>query len=255
MELVADLRRTLHLSRMSRSSEEVIALHEDVERKVADALEAGHFALHVLVQREVADALEAGLPEERDGRCPCGYCEYVETVWCEPRFTGPREDDWQPYPVPKHWRKCPRCGAELGADGVARRNASAARVERVRAALEYQEKRGTGDHWCCFWGNEVCAAIRSALDGPVAGDQPEQPTGFAAMRGDAADIERVDLLEELMRQSAERGECVILDGRNGEAVIHWWPETASDEVPMDVSFSGSGLRAALDKAKEGERDG
>ena len=214
MELVADLRRTLHLSRMSRSSEEVIALHEDVERKVADALEAG-----------LEDTARVAELERENARLQ--ECARA-AVWAE---------------------------KGLKDDIAAERKVSAARVERVRAALEYQEKRGTGDHWCCFWGNEVCAAIRSALDGPVAGDQPEQPTGFAAMRGDAADIERVDLLEELMRQSAERGECVILDGRNGEAVIHWWPETASDEVPMDVSFSGSGLRAALDKAKEGERDG
>ncbi len=98
------------------ANDERLALIADL-RQMARCL--GDHLVWPTLAESAADALEATLPEEREGRCPCGYCEYVETVWCEPRFTGPREDDWQPYPVPKHWRKCPRCGAELGADGVA----------------------------------------------------------------------------------------------------------------------------------------
>lgn len=76
-----------------------------------------------------ADALAETLPEERDGRCLCGHCEHVSGRWCEFSPTWP---DGEPEAGPVRWSHCPDCGAHLGADGIARRNADAARVERVR---------------------------------------------------------------------------------------------------------------------------
>jgi len=63
----------------------------------------------------------------------------------------------------------------------------------------------------------------------------------------------LDTLEDLVRQSAERGECVVIDGRGSGTTVKWWPETASDEAPMRVTCGGTDLREALDRAKEGER--
>lgn len=80
--------------------------------------------------RAITSALDAMLPEEREGACWCGWCFYRDRAdnkrgwWCGDTGTAPCES------------YCPRCGAELCADGIARRHADTARVERVDSALK-----------------------------------------------------------------------------------------------------------------------
>lgn len=116
MMLSADERRAL-----------VIELRMDAE----DIAESGNRDAAERIDL-AADALEKTLPEEREGQCWCGRCKHEAGVWVE--IVCPDECCGAGV-----WRYdgsyCPRCGAELGAGGVARRNADAARVERVREAL------------------------------------------------------------------------------------------------------------------------
>jgi hypothetical protein len=71
-------------------------------------------------------------------------------------------DEFNDYSLPGMY--CSWCGAELGADGIARRNADTARVQRVREALDGFDKLkylsdGTSHEIC-----RAIDAIRAALD-------------------------------------------------------------------------------------------
>lgn len=256
---------------------------------------------------QAAAELEATLPEEKVGRC-----------WCEPgdRVTSPRNyqvavpemtyDEalgWRPRGVDGrwYWTYCEHCGAELCSDGIARRNADAGRVARVRDLVADGEAAypltiwpeptqvdpGSdlakhGERCAAAMARRVYARIRSALDGPAPtnqiadaaaaqdawrakqpgyrDDQPGVPEPTpeqvgSALRVGAKDTARLDVLSDLVRQSSERGECVVIDGRGSRTTVEWWPETASDEAPMNMTCGGTDLREALDRAKDGELDG
>lgn len=154
--------------------------------------------------------LDALKPEERDGRCWCkagdgwtwgvlagdnlictdfdgckqsgcpmtndeGDGPYCGSNNPKPRWLAEVDPDWGIDAWGTHPRFCPGCGAHLGEDGIARRNADAARVERVRAALDELEAR---DRFARAFDNytasertkclRICAAIRAALDPPQA---------------------------------------------------------------------------------------
>jgi hypothetical protein len=64
---------------------------------------------------------------------------------------------------------CPRCGAQLCADGVARRNADSTRVQRVREALARSATDCYGVPLAVRKASAVIDAIRDALDPPTLG--------------------------------------------------------------------------------------
>jgi hypothetical protein len=106
-------------------------------------------------------------PEERAGKCGCGdwewnsddggfWCFEVDPMWGAESFGG----------AP---RRCSSCDWELCTDGIARRNADTARVQRVRQVLDAVTKNSvTGcDGFIVSRTQWIpAAAIRAALDTP-----------------------------------------------------------------------------------------
>ena len=184
--------------------------------------------------RDALAALEAMLPEEREGACSCGWCFYRDRAdnkrgwYCGDTGTAPCEN------------YCPRCGAELCADGIARRHPDAGRVERVREALDAARgARGSEDYRDGI--TTTVLNIRAALDGPQGGGKainadrgglaaivgqwpgdetdeeiaealadlrPEHPdTRRAALEADAARVERVDSALKIACKSLAESDC------------------------------------------------
>lgn len=228
---------------------------------------------------QAADALEATLPQEREGRCVCGYCEHSGAEW---RIGG----------VPKMGDTfCPRCGAELGPDGIARRNADTDRaaLDRVRelvaegltaypetlwpqpeAEEPASEAERRGECWAATGARLAYRNMQAALDGlaplqAAAGQDGEQQgivaiigkwpgdetdkeikEALEAMRPPHPDTERLDALERMVSESAARGEAVELDGRGDRTRVERW---GAGHV-FEVSAEGGDLRAAIDAAME-----
>lgn len=154
---------------------------------------------------KAAAALGECLPDERVGRCWCEKC--VGWVWGVPCWDDVICEDWlgcsesgcprsndegdpapcgtddpQPqwlYEADHSWGTdawgthpafCPNCGAHLGTDGIARRNAAAGQVERVLEALGECEHAGRicldsgigqgGDSYLIWWCTQ-CGAVAS----------------------------------------------------------------------------------------------
>ena len=103
------------------------------------------------VMSAAEEIIQDMLSDEREGRCFCDVCVVYGGMWVGD--TGGRYT--RPF--------CFGCGAALGADGIARRNADTARVERVRAALDAIEPLTIDGHM-------VRDAIRAALDGGDGGE-------------------------------------------------------------------------------------
>ena len=122
-------------------------------------------------------------PEERVGECGCGHCRA--------HYTG----KWR-VGLSEMWLAgtyCPICGDLLDRDGIARRNADTARVDRVREALDKYLPGAIRERWMSLGGfvpqsvedalPTICQtadAIRAALDPEakqVSALHPRQPQG------------------------------------------------------------------------------
>lgn len=183
---------------------------------------------------QAADALEATLPEEREGRCWCGSCRRTAGYWRIDVVDGGTEisDEY-----------CQHCGAHLCADGIARRNADSARVERVTAELHEMEvwasslpaplpvahyvddldKLTLGDEQAAESVRNAIKRIRAALDGPQD-----------AAQEDPAPPDPRTMLDWLYA----RGVCVCdarcePDARPEDMCPKWWDGLGSWEYPHD----------------------
>jgi len=133
------------------------------------------------VMSAAEEIIQDMLSDEREGRCFCDVCVVYGGMWVGD--TGNRYT--RPF--------CFGCGAALGADGIARRNADAARIDALERMVQESaergetvelDQRGTGgvslQRWCPL--NAVTetvssgATLRDAIDAAVAaqgGDECE----------------------------------------------------------------------------------
>jgi hypothetical protein len=153
-------------------------LIDRAECMAAESAENG-FVCTAMDLRAFAAALGAFLPEERVGRC---WCEtFVWGEWRAEQFgweiipaADPSTEDtprWCNDANIEHDCKfCFDCGAHLGTDGIARRNAAVRQVERVLEALGECEHAGRicldsgigqgGDSYLIWWCTQ-CGAVAS----------------------------------------------------------------------------------------------
>jgi hypothetical protein len=138
---------------------------------------------------QAADALEATLPEERDGRCWCteGPFEWRSDLQ-DGAWRSQRSGLW---PYGPDGQYCPHCGAHLGADGIARRNADTDRaaLDRVRELVAEglaaypetlwpqpepetpgSEAEKRAECWAATGARLAYQNMRAALDGGAAND-------------------------------------------------------------------------------------
>jgi hypothetical protein len=114
---------------------------------------------------KAAAALGECLPDERVGRCWCER-DYAGYVYHKQRAKWQSRSDCGV----QYGGYCHYCGAHLGADGIARRNAAAGQVERVLEALGECEHAGRicldsgigqgGDSYLIWWCTQ-CGAVAS----------------------------------------------------------------------------------------------
>jgi hypothetical protein len=153
-------------------------LIDRAECMAAESAENG-FVCTAMDLRAFAAALGAFLPEERVGRC---WCEtFVWGEWRAEQFgweiipaADPSTEDtprWCNDANIEHDCKfCFDCGAHLGTDGIARRNAAVRQVQRVLEALDEVEQYKVGDDTMDdsfdykHGAAEAAQIIRAALD-------------------------------------------------------------------------------------------
>lgn len=143
---------------------EMTDMFERAFRAAADKID--RLAADNAALRAEIDALK---PEERVGECFCVPGDATPLVWLpagmsfrisDPCWYHTELDD---YYLPDQF--CPNCGAQLCSDGIARRNADTARVQRVREALDefdYDPHIGMGIHEKAF-ATQLRDVIRAAL--------------------------------------------------------------------------------------------
>jgi len=94
-----------------------------------------------------------------------------------------------------------------------------------------------------------CEATYAGYEGRLSRCKAE----WAAL-GEAADLieallpdaERLDALEAMVQQSAERGECVLIDARGGHMLIEYWDDCSV----FELATVSDGLCEAIDTAME-----